>query len=348
VFEAMLEGWARQQRTRFLNEKGTIKPRVTLVRRFAEFTGQYPWQWEPVEVEAFFDYLRTRKPDFSVATARGYQNALQMFCAYLTDARYGWQSTCLERFGQVPAQILHEDNAVVHASEYEGAPGRRPLTYDEVQALFDVADTRVEKIRSRGRKGALSAMRDAAMLKCVYAYGLRRAEACGLDLTDLRRNPKAPAYGRFGAVFVRWGKASRGSRPKRRTVHTVPEMDWVVGVLDHYLDEVRPAFAPGKHPALWITERRGRISPRRLGEVFETARAEAGLPAELDLHSLRHSWVTHLVEFDYPERFVADQAGHAYVSTTAIYTGVSDEYRNRLLRRSLVERHAELWEDDHT
>jgi hypothetical protein len=134
VFEAMLEGWARQQRTRFLNEKGTIKPRVTLVRRFAEFTGQYPWQWEPVEVEAFFDHLRARRPNFSVATARGYQNALQMFCAYLTDARYGWPSTCLERFGRVPAQILHEDNAVVHASEYEGGPGRRPLTYDEVQA----------------------------------------------------------------------------------------------------------------------------------------------------------------------------------------------------------------------
>jgi site-specific recombinase XerD len=126
----------------------------------------------------------------------------------------------------------------------------------------------------------------------------------------------------------------------------VPEMDWVVDVLDHYLSEVRPAFEPGKHPAMWITERRGRISPRRLGEVFEAARSAAGLPAELDLHSLRHSWVTHLVEFDYPERFVADQAGHTYVSTTAIYTGVSDEYRNRLVRRSLAQRHAELWEDD--
>lgn len=36
------------------------------------------------------------------------------------------------------------------------------------------------------------------------------------------------------------------------------------------------------------------------------------------------------MEFDYPERFVQDQVGHAYASTTAIYTGVSDEYRNRL------------------
>jgi hypothetical protein len=41
-----------------------------------------------------------------------------------------------------------------------------------------------------------------------------------------------------------------------------------------------------------------------------------------------------------------DQAGHAVAATTAIYTGVSDEYRNRLLKRKLTERHAGLWEDD--
>ena len=54
VFEAMLEGWATQQRARFLRQAGTIGPRLDLVRRFARFSGQYPWQWEPQEAEAFF------------------------------------------------------------------------------------------------------------------------------------------------------------------------------------------------------------------------------------------------------------------------------------------------------
>ncbi|WP_435286086.1 tyrosine-type recombinase/integrase [Streptomyces bacillaris] len=348
VFEAMLDGWARQQRTRFLDEDGTIKPRLSVVRRFAEFTNQYPWQWEPAEVEAFIDHLRSRRKKFAVSTGRNYQNALRMFCEYTTDARYGWPLRCMEQFGQAPAQILHEWNTVTHSSEYEGDAGRRPLTYDEVQALFDAADARVEEIRSRRRKGSLAALRDAILLKTVYAYGLRRQEACGLDLADLRRNPKMPQYGRFGGLFVRYGKASKGGPPKRRTVLTVPELDWNVDLLDQYLEEVRPAFTPGKHPALWITERRGRMSARRLDEAFETARKAADLPEELDLHGLRHSYVTHLVEFGYPERFVQDQVGHAYASTTAIYTGVSDEYRNRLLQRMLKERHAELWEDDET
>ncbi|HKS48675.1 MAG TPA: hypothetical protein VJT49_26925 [Amycolatopsis sp.] len=42
VFEAMLEGWATQQRARFLKGVSTIKPRLDLVRRFAEHTNQYP------------------------------------------------------------------------------------------------------------------------------------------------------------------------------------------------------------------------------------------------------------------------------------------------------------------
>jgi integrase/recombinase XerD len=343
VFAAMLDGWAAQQRTRFL-KTDTIEGRIALVRRFAEFSNQYPWQWAPAEVDAFFDALRSGPKPIMFSTARGYQTILRLFLAYATDARYGWPQLCRDRFGQVPVQILHEDNSIVHVTEFDGQPHRRPLTYDEVQALFDAADGLAEDIRAPRRKGALAAMRDAAMLKTVYAFGVRRNETCCLDVADLRHNPKVGEYGRFGALFVRYGKSSRGSPPKRRTVLTVPEMDWIVPVLTQWVDELRPMFSPGSHPALWVTERRGRVSRRVLNEAFATARDAAGLPAELDLHCLRHSYVTHLVEFDYPERFVQDQVGHAYASTTAIYTGVSDAYRNRLLVRSLQQRHGDLWE----
>ena len=44
MLEAMLQGWARQQRARFLNEEGTIKPRLAMVRRLVDFTNLYPWQ----------------------------------------------------------------------------------------------------------------------------------------------------------------------------------------------------------------------------------------------------------------------------------------------------------------
>jgi integrase/recombinase XerD len=345
VFEAMLEGWKRQQQTRFLKWESTIKPRLSLVRRFAAFTGQYPWEWEPAEVEAFFAQIRADNPAFTMSSGRQYQNSLRMFMDFICDPRYGWLSACLERFGRAPAQILHEWNSVTHVTGFEGQPGRRPLTYDEVQALFDAADGMAQDKRALGRKGALTAMRNAALLKAFYAWGLRRQEMVGLDLADLRRSPRMPGFGRYGAVFVRYGKSSNGSPPKRRTVFTVPEMDWLPGVLDYYVTEVRPRFGAGDHPALWVTERCGRLSRRGANEAFEAAREAAGLPAELDLHSLRHSMITHVVEFGYPERFAQDQAGHAVAATTAIYTGVSDEYRSRLLKATLTGRYPGLWED---
>lgn len=343
VFEAMLVGWGNQQRARFLREK-TIEPRLRLVRRLMEFSGLYPWQWTPAEGEAFIAHLRGGTSPIVVSTARGYEVSLRMFCEYLTDPRYEWRQVCSERFGEVPQQVFHEDNSVVHVADYEGEPGRRPLTYDEIQALFDAADGLADEIRSKGRKGATAALRDAAVLKVTYAYGLRRREVARLDLTDLRRNSRAARFGNFGSVLVRFGKASRGGPVKRRTVLTVPEMDWVVPVLEHWLSEVRPAFSPGAHPALWVTERRGRLSLRSVNEAFVAAREAAGLDQALDLHCLRHSYVTHLIEFDYPERFVQEQVGHAHASTTSIYTGVSNEYRNRLLERALKQRLGdEMW-----
>ena len=272
MFEAMLRGWTIQQRARFLKAAGTIGPRVELVRRLARFSNQYPWQWEPAEVEAFIVSC-----SIAPSTARNYQNAIRMFCEFVTDTRYGWPAKCLELFGCAPQQILHEWNTISHVTEYEGDPARRPLTYDEVQALFDAADGRVEEIQSRHRKGALTAMRDSAMLKTVYAFGLRRQETAGLDVADWRRNPKVAAYGRFGGVFVRWGKSSNGSPPKRRTVFTVAEFDWIVPVLEHYLTEVRPLLAPDQHPAMWVTERCGRMSRRRLNRTFGLVRDLAGL-----------------------------------------------------------------------
>jgi site-specific recombinase XerD len=319
TFEAMMDGWGRQQRVRFLKTE-TIGRRQELVRRMFRFSNLYPWQWTAAEVEAFIDCLRTSPRPIVVSTARGYLADLQNFLGYLTDGRYGWPAVCAERFGAMPQQVLGEWNTVAHTSDYEGQPARRPLTYDEVQALFDAADGRVAAIRATGRKGAVTAQRDAALLKTVYAFGLRRREAWGLDLADLRHNPKVVSFGSCGALAVRWGKASRGGPPKRRTVLLVPEMDWLVPVLHQWVTQVRPRLSPGSHPALWMSERADRMSWRSIDRAFAVARDAASLDPALDLHSLRHSYVTHLIEFDYPERFVQEQVGHAYAATTALYT----------------------------
>lgn len=146
-------------------------------------------------------------------------------------------------------------------------------------------------------------------------------------------------------MTVRHGKASAGGPPKRRTVLTVPEMGWIVETLEHYLQEVRPLLvAPRSGSALWLTERGTRLTRRGANDAFNTARDLASIDPSLDLHSLRHSYVTHLIEFDYPERFIQEQVGHAHSSTTSIYIGVSNEYRNKLLTQSIHARYGRVLE----
>jgi len=124
----------------------------------------------------------------------------------------------------------------------------------------------------------------------------------------------------------------RGSAPRRRNVATI--MPWAVEALEEYLAEVRPCYTPGG-AALWLTERGGRISSRHLNDRFAAYRDALDLPAELTPHCLRHSYVSHLVEDGVDPLFVQQQVGHSHAATTAIYTSVSTDYRNRVLRTAL-------------
>ncbi len=132
---------------------------------------------------------------------------------------------------------------------------------------------------------------------------------------------------------MRWGKASKGSPPRRRTVLTV--MPWAPTVLDEYVRQVRPQYGTAMGSVMWPTERGGRISADHVSRRFAEYRDELGLPAELHPHCLRHSYVTHLVEDGLDPLFVQQQVGHAWGATTAFYTGVSGDFKNQALRAAL-------------
>src|SRR5919108_5880281 len=214
LFESMIEGWRRQQQSRRLSHS-IMRDRERVVRRFQAYAGGWPWDWRSEQVEAWISAGR-----WAHSTVRSYQGALQLFMAYLTDPRYGWMAVCEEKVGAAPTQICHEWNTASHVADYEGRPERRPLTRAELQTLFDTADDRAEAVARSGRKGALAAFRDATLFKVVYAWGLRRREAAMLDVVDFSANPAAPELGRLGVCHVRFGKAARGSPPKRRAVAT--------------------------------------------------------------------------------------------------------------------------------
>jgi site-specific recombinase XerD len=329
IVSSMLEGWMVQQRSRMLAGH-TIDQRRQLVRRFLAFTNDYPWQWGPADVEEWTAELVGK--DLAHTTVRNYQMAVALFCAYIADPRYRWVEVCEQQFGVHPVQIFHEWNTVVHRSEFEGRPGNRPLTREELQAFFDYCDARVGAVHRTGRKGWLAAYRDAVLFKVIYAWGLRRREAAMLEIVDWSGNAAAEEFGRYGALSVRYGKAMKGSPPRRRTVLTT--MGWAAEAVAEWVEEIRPAYGTAGQ-AMWPTERQARISVDALSERFQDYRDAIGLDRNLGPHCLRHSYASHLLEDGFDHLFVQQQLGHAWGSTTAIYTTVGSDYKNRALRRAL-------------
>jgi site-specific recombinase XerC len=232
-----------------------------------------------------------------------------------------------------PAPICHERNTIAHLNDYEGNPEARPFSREELQRFFDYADEQVDRAVRAKRKGALAAYRDATLFKVVYGWGLRHTETSKLDVCDWGRNPAAPDFGRFGMLHVRYGKAVRGQPPRRRNVPSV--MGWAVEAVADYVDNIGPRLGCQEHPAMWVTERGGRVAPAKINARFVACRDALGLSKELVPHSIRHSYVTHLTEDGVDRRFIQSQVGHECDSSTAIYTHVSDDYMNTVLQQAL-------------
>ena len=156
-----------------------------------------------------------------------------------------------------------------------------------------------------------------------------------LAVTDIGRNPHAPEFGDYGLVHVRYGKAKKGSPPRRRSVATV--WAWTPDVLDEWVTEFRPHLAVPGSTALWPSERGERIGLQRINSRFAAYRDALGFDAGLDFHGLRRSYVTHLIEAGRDPLFARFQCGHEHASTTSLYTCVSSDFRTRTVRRALDE-----------
>ena len=333
VVEAMLDGWRMQQLGGRHLRDNSVQRAINTVKRFLGYTNKPPWEWSAADFDEWMMLLVSEKR-LAPATIRVYQGAVRQFCDYLCSSHYGWVEQCLERFGTHPVQVCHEWNTLPHLQDHEARPQRRPLSRIELQLLFDHADAEVTRLLDSHKKGALPAFRDATLLKVLYAWGLRANEAVHLDITDFHRNARAPQFGELGILQVRFGKASRGSPPKRRPVASLYE--WAVEAVRDYIDQVRPLMVKEPTSALWLSERGTRLRTREISDRFAAYRAAIGLDPALTPHALRHSYVTHLVEDGADPTFVQRQVGHAYQSTTAIYTAVSSDYMNTMMAQAIT------------
>ncbi len=141
-----------------------------------------------------------------------------------------------------------------------------------------------------------------AALGISYGAGLRASEVCHLKVSDIDSNRML--------IHVEEGKGG-----KDRKAMLSPGL---LELLRDYWREARPQgwLFPGK-PKI------NPISPRQLNRAFTSAKHMAGIAKPATLHTLRHSFATHLLEANTDVRVIQVLLGHAKLSTTARYTHVA-------------------------
>lgn len=159
------------------------------------------------------------------------------------------------------------------------------LTEKEVSAIFN----------------AVHNLKHKAMLLMVYSSGLRAGELINLKITDIDSEQMR--------VFVRGGKGKKD----RVTILSQKALD----VLRQYFKKYRPKeyLFEGQHGS--------KYSDSSLRRVFISATSTAKISKKVTLHSLRHSFATHLLEKGVDIRYIQVLLGHNSSQTTEIYTHIT-------------------------
>ncbi|MER1299395.1 site-specific tyrosine recombinase XerD [Ligilactobacillus salivarius] len=167
----------------------------------------------------------------------------------------------------------------------------------------------VEKLLRSPNTGQVLGLRDRAMLELMYATGLRISEIINLKLEDLHLT--------MGTL------QTLGKGHKERIV---PVGDEAIKWVNRYLEEARPKLLKQKRSNyLFLNFHGNNLTRQGVWKNLKTEVRKAGIQKNITPHTLRHSFATHILENGADLRIVQELLGHADISTTQIYTHLSNK-----------------------
>ena len=273
------------------NERGfsnnTVSAYGNDLRQFATFMGNERSLagWSVLaneDVKAFELYLRER--GYAASTVARKTAATRTFCSYLVDQ-----------------QIVRSDPSTEMTTPKVAKAIPRALTRSEIDLLL----AQPELIDGD------EVARDQAMLRLLYATGIRVSELVSLDIDDVK-------LGDIPGVMA-------GRKGRKRLVPIGPA---VVVSIRAYLNERKPADRKNGEPvkALFLNHRGNRLTRQGFWLILKTYAERAGFE-DITPHTLRHSFAAHQILDGRELSDVQELLGHVSISTTQVYEDLADRLR---------------------
>ncbi|MFO7697099.1 MAG: site-specific tyrosine recombinase XerD [Anaerolineae bacterium] len=282
-------------------------------------------------IEAFLASLMEEK-GYSSNTIVAYRNDLTQFCDYLRGGQVSnWDQV-------MPQHLAKYVDALRNDHEYASATVARKvaacksffrhlidtgvLSRDPSEKLdspkvrkylpTSISEEEVERLlRAPLDNTSVRGLRDCALLEVLYATGMRVSEVVALNVSD---------------IDVEGGSVQCVSESGHYREREIPIYRRATEALQRYLEEGRVNLVQDdQEPALFVNHRGHRLTRQGLWLIIKKYVSESGITAAVTPHTLRHSFATHLLNGGADVREVQGLLGHANVSTTQVYTQISQE-----------------------
>lgn len=266
------------------------------------------------DVHLFLQYLEAEKKSTDINAIK--QGDIENFFAYLYDLNIGATSQArilsgLKSFWRylIQEEIAETDPTVLISSPTLGRHLPEVLTYEEIQKMLDSIDL-----------SQPNGHRNKAMIEVMYGCGLRVSELIGLQISNIYRQDG------FLRIF------GKGSKER-----LVPIGDSSLKILFQYIEGARLHVTPKPKftDTVFLNSRGTGLTRQMVFLIVKDLAEKNGITKTISPHTFRHSFATHLLEGGANLLAVQQMLGHASVSTTEIYTHISDE----LLRDTLTSYH---------
>ena len=183
-----------------------------------------------------------------------------------------------------------------------------------------LSEAEVDKLLVQPNIKKASGIRDRAILETLYATGMRVSELINLQMGDLHQDIK---------LIKVLGKGSKE--------RLVPISNVALSWIDEYDKQVRQKQilkAGSFTDTIFLNQRGGKLSRQAVWQLIKKYCQTAGITKNVTPHTLRHTFATHLLENGADLRVVQELLGHSDISTTQIYTNLTQKHIMEVYRNT--------------